>query len=142
LGVQRLSVRQAAKATAAALLVVAGVTAQAAEPATLTLACQGTTISSLENAKPEPVSMGIIVNFTNRTVQGFGYPVNITDVDEVTVSFNGFSSLSSTRWHTDGFIDRVTGDLYANSLVQAVETSKIVTSTIYSLKCRPTQRMF
>jgi hypothetical protein len=36
-GVQRLSVRQAAKGTAAALLVVAGMTAQAAEPATLTL---------------------------------------------------------------------------------------------------------
>ncbi len=52
---------------------VASPTAQAADT-TLTLACQGTVISDLENAKPEPVSMGIIVNFTNRTVQGFGAP--------------------------------------------------------------------
>jgi hypothetical protein len=52
---------------------VASPTAQAADE-TLTLACQGTVISSLENAKPEPVSMGIIVNFTNRTVQGFDAP--------------------------------------------------------------------
>ena len=37
--------------------------AQAADT-TLTLACQGTTTSGLEDAKPEPVSMGIIVNFT------------------------------------------------------------------------------
>jgi hypothetical protein len=57
--------------------------AQAADT-TLTLACQGTTISGLENAKPEPVSMGLSVNFTSRTVQGFGapgvmdYPVKIT----------------------------------------------------------------
>jgi hypothetical protein len=41
LGVLRLSVRQAAKATAAALLVLVGMTAQAADT-TLTLACQGT----------------------------------------------------------------------------------------------------
>ena len=66
--------------------------AQAADE-TLTLACQGTTISDLENAKPEPVSMGIIVNFTNRTVQGFGapsildYPIKITAWNDVTVAF-------------------------------------------------------
>jgi len=59
-------------ATAAALLVVAGMTAQAAEPETLTLACKGTTTAGYEGAKPEPISMGIIVNFSTGTVQGFG----------------------------------------------------------------------
>jgi hypothetical protein len=48
-------------------------TAQAAD-STLTLACQGTATSrTMEDAKPEPVSMGIILNFTKNTVQGFGY---------------------------------------------------------------------
>jgi len=80
-------------------MVVALSTAQAAEPQTLTLACQGTTTSGLEDAKPEPVSMGIIVNFTNRTVQGFDqvglfgelidYPVKITAWNDVTVVFKG-----------------------------------------------------
>jgi DNA-binding MurR/RpiR family transcriptional regulator len=60
---------------------VASPTAQAADT-TLTLACQGTTISGMEDAKPEPISMGIIVNFTKRTVQGFAYPVKITDVND------------------------------------------------------------
>ena len=63
--------------TAAALLVVAGLsmTAQAAEPATLTLACKGTvTDTSKPNAKPEPLSMGIIVNFTARTILGLAGP--------------------------------------------------------------------
>jgi len=49
-------------------------TAQAADT-TLTLACQGTTtVTTMEGAKPEPVSMGIIVNFTKNTVHGFGHP--------------------------------------------------------------------
>lgn len=61
-------------------------TAQAAD-STLTLACQGTATSG--TGDPEPISMGIIVNFTNRTVEGFGYPVKITDVSEVTVTFGG-----------------------------------------------------
>jgi ABC-type uncharacterized transport system substrate-binding protein len=46
--------------------------------------------SALEDAKPpEPVSMGIIVNFTDRTVQGFGsYPVKITAWNDVSVEFS------------------------------------------------------
>jgi hypothetical protein len=61
-----------------------------ATDATLTLACKGTTSSGVENAKPEPVSMGIIVNFMKRTVQGFGiYPVKITAWNDVTVVFEG-----------------------------------------------------
>ena len=46
--------------------------------------------SAREDAKPEPVSMGIIVNFTDRTVQGFGsYPVKITAWNDVSVEFSG-----------------------------------------------------
>jgi hypothetical protein len=49
----------------------------------------------MEDAKPEPISMGIIVNFVARTVQGFGspsfmdYPVKITGINDVTVEFGG-----------------------------------------------------
>jgi hypothetical protein len=75
--------------------VFAGLTMAHAADATLTLACQGTTTSGLEDAKPKPISMGIIVNFTNRTVQGFGtpgildYPIKITAWNDVTVVFAG-----------------------------------------------------
>ena len=132
-------------------MVVALSTAQAAEPQTLTLACQGTTTSGLEDAKPEPVSMGIIVNFTNRTVQGFDqvglfgelidYPVKITAWNDVTVVFKGDFAKFSTHSIT-GTIDRVTGDVWANSIMTDAKTGKIITSTSYALKCRPTQRMF
>jgi hypothetical protein len=50
--------------------------AQAAD-AMLTLACQGTVTTGAQPDKPELVSMGIIVNFTNGTVQGFNAPVKI-----------------------------------------------------------------
>ena len=58
---------------ALAVMLVGLPTAQAADT-TLTLACQGTAtdITQPVDGKPEPVSMGIIINFTNRTVQGFG----------------------------------------------------------------------
>jgi len=106
---------------------VVGPTAQAADTV-LTLACQGTTTSGVENAKPEPVSLGIIVNFTNRTVQGFGnvldYPIKITVWNDVTVVFEG----SSPRSITSGSIDRVTGDAEATSILMDA-TSKILMST-------------
>jgi hypothetical protein len=106
------------------------VTAQAADT-TLTLACQGTTTSGLEDVKPEPISMGIVVNFTKLTVQGFNdpsfmdYPVKITAWNDVTVVFAGSSdvlkvSTSSTR----GTIDRVTGDVEATSMVTDNKTGQ------------------
>jgi hypothetical protein len=92
-------------------------TAQAADE-TLTLACQGTTTFGTEDAKSEPISMGIIVNFTNRTVQGFGnpglmdYPVKITAWNDVTVAFGGSAEFAkSSRNSISGSIDRVTGFL-------------------------------
>ena len=91
-------------------------TAPAADT-TLTLACQGTATSGVEDAKPEPVSMGIIVNFTKQTVHGFGYPgmtdypVNITGANEVTVVFAGRREDKFSTASIMGSIDRVTGDV-------------------------------
>jgi hypothetical protein len=127
-------------------------TAQAADQ-TLMLACKGTATETMmeEVAKPEPISMGIIVNFTNRTVQGFGepglvdFPVKIVGINEVTVSFHGENPEGPnpvTNWSIRGTIDRVTGDVDATSTVMNLKTSKIVISTSYALKCRPRQRMF
>ena len=122
-------------------------TAQA-QQATLTLACKGTTRGPLDD-KPQPVSMGIIVNFTTRTVQGFGYPdlidvpVRITAANDVTVTFAGSEeTLVSVRTGISGSIDRVTGDVYATEVITNTMTNKIVSTMNYELQCRPTQRMF
>jgi hypothetical protein len=123
-------------------------TAQPADT-TITLACRGTVTSGVEDAKPDPISMGIIVNFTNRTVQGFGhpglmdYPVKITGWNDVTVVFGGSAELAkSSRDSIFGSINRVTGDVEASQLATYIKTGKTIGSTNYALKCRPAQRMF
>jgi hypothetical protein len=117
-------------------------TAHAADT-TLTLACQGTTTDTAkEDSKPEPFSMGIIVNFTTRIVTGFTFPgatlpVTITKFDDVHILFGG----SSKSWTISGSIDRVTGDTAATSQMSTA-TGEITSSIEYALKCRPAQRMF
>jgi hypothetical protein len=88
--------------------IVAGPTAQAADT-TLTLACSGTvTIKSSGPLEydPDPVSMGLIVNFTARTVQGtarwgpylFDDKLQITEWNEVTVVIPAANSWRTRSW--------------------------------------------
>jgi hypothetical protein len=119
-------------------------TAQAAEPTgTLTLACQGEYTWKSPVTAPEwkPISMGIIANFTEEdsrgfhgTVEGFhGIRARILVIDETKVLFTGNDKGDSIS----GSIDRVTGDV---SAVHKTDDSTMETE--YSLKCKPTQRMF
>jgi hypothetical protein len=119
--------------------------AQAAEPETLTLTCAGTATDNIKpDAKPEQITMGVVVNFTARKVAGFIYPgleefpVVIRDANEVHITFAGSNESGSSI--VAGDINRVTGELWASSMMR--DTSNIVTSTTYSLQCRSTQRMF
>jgi hypothetical protein len=120
-------------------------TAQAADT-TLTLACQGTVTTKVMAGKfadyePEPVSMGLIVNFAARTVQGtarwgpylFDDQLQITEWNEGTIVFEGSSKFLGMK--ISGSMDRVTGDV---GMVATAEG----TAYDYLLKCKPTQRMF
>jgi hypothetical protein len=127
----------------AAIILVAGLstTAQAVEKGTLALACKGTAVAGREDAKPDPVSMGLRVNFTAGTVQGFvvtgslDVPIKITGMDKTTVAFAGSSG---SDWSLLGSIDRVTGEVEA-LYMKTVGTGPLL-SINYALKCRPTQR--
>jgi len=61
--------------------------------------------------------MGIIINFTDRTVQGFGFPFDnplmITRANDVQVVFGGKEDRTLVRHSITGTIDRVTGDVEA-----------------------------
>ena len=129
-------------------------TAQAAEPETLRLSCEGmvtvtdkvtvTDNTKMEaDAKPEPVVVNVIVDFTDRTVQGLfylqsslDYQVKITAMNKATVTFGGISDFKVIS----GKIDRVTGDMSATSV--STEPEGLILLKNYSLKCRPTRRMF
>jgi len=125
-------------------------TAQAADT-TLTLACQGTatdismppgsTDITMPTGKPEPTSMGIIINFTARSVAGLDFPIKITSSDEAMVFFEGSDDTERTFRNISGRIDRVTGDMKAVSIKMDKNTF-ISLDVLYALKCRPAQRMF
>ena len=127
---------------------VAGPTAQAADN-TLTLACQGTATTKVFLGKfvdyePEPISMGLIVNFTKRTVQGtarwgpwlFDDQLPITELTEGTVVFSGWSKLMGMTIR--GSMDRVTGDVGMLATTKGEKSEALD----YALKCKPAQRMF
>ena len=109
--------------------------AEDAAAATLALTCEGTVADKINrDAKPEPISMGIIVNFTSRTVTGFRgatFPVAITTIDDVHISFRGLNSSPALFAAVYGSIDRVTGAVEAT--MDGLPTLRSLTR--YSLKC-------
>lgn len=101
---------QHSSCVALALMLVGLSTALAADT-TLTLACQGTATSGLVDAKPGPISMGIIVNFTDQTLTAGFMPrlgsfgeIKIGPVNETTV---GFAGMNKSGEGLSGSIDRV-----------------------------------
>ena len=91
--------------------------------------------------------MGIIVNFSDRTVLGFGFSgtIKITSMNEAIIAFEGSDPKALTQvtdWGIRGIVDRVTGILEATSTISNFETHEVLGSTVYTLKCKPTQRMF
>jgi hypothetical protein len=98
----------------AVLLLATSMTAQAQEPKTL-LACNGTTTEiyeaetgTLDNRKPEPYSVGIVIDFTARTVEGLGLTAKISGVTDVTIEFKGSEDMSVTISGINGVMPRTT----------------------------------
>jgi hypothetical protein len=125
------------------LLALAGLAmpAQAAEEGVLALACQGIQATKWGAGAPfrEPISMGVIVNLTARTIEGLpgseDFPVKIMVANKATIQFSGSSDTTATATKYTGGINRVTGEAWAI-------TSKGPAQISYSLECKPTQRMF
>ena len=119
---------------AAILLALASLsisTALAAERAVL-LVCEGK-VTQPPAPKPEPVSVGIIINFTARTVtwtDATDFPLTITKLNEMTVDFRG----SNGNRTLTGSINRETGDTDAISTLMGDPKTRRIH---YSLKCRP-----
>jgi len=103
--------------------------------AALALACKGTVDDKINlDAKPKPISIGIIVNLTARTVTGFtgaNFPVAITRIDDGRILFRGLNLNSASFAAVYGSIDRVTGAVEATT--DGLPTLKSLTR--YSLKC-------
>jgi hypothetical protein len=100
------------------LLALAGLSispAQAAEPETVTLLCEGPSASHLPGGSvegvPRDVSLVVDVSWKDRTVTGFVRPAIITYSDDVTISFAGsYESDVTGRDKVEGTMNRVTGE--------------------------------
>ena len=117
-------------------------TAQAAD--TLTLTCNGSAHMSGHVGDTGPVSMGLVVDVARRTVHGFREQfdkdgseaeLKITEVKEASLVLRG---RMESIIDLSGFMDRMTGDM----TVTATQRPPVVFTKTYTLKCKPTQRMF
>jgi hypothetical protein len=115
--------------------------AQAAEPTVITLACDG---KATTGDKSEPIDkMGLVVNFTERTVSGFGgivAPIGMVDAAQISFGGTGDLTLPGDGGGKGGIsvigdIDRVTGAVVATTMTTALTTS-------YELLCKVTKRLF
>jgi hypothetical protein len=127
--------------------------AHAAEPTgTLTLACEGTrTVTNyfgnhtILKEGPEPISMGIILDFAARTVAGFDLwdgKVVITYLDEWKIGLG--PKEENPDVYMSGSMDRITGDANLTVITDAsgLYKTRAGNDYDYSMKCKPTQRMF
>jgi hypothetical protein len=131
------------KPTTATLLALAGLlvaTAQAAEPETVTLACEGMATDMMRaDAMRYPKSMDIAINFTTGavhipSVSGLSIGIIRDASDELTIIFSGLSAGSRFTGH----VNRVTGDMMAIDSKRDWKTGKILSAMGYSMKCKPT----
>jgi hypothetical protein len=108
--------------------------------ATLALVCEGTVADKINlDAKPEPISMGIMVNLTARTVTGFrdaNFSIAITSIDDLRILFRGLNSDPASFAAVYGSIDRLTGAVEATT--DGLPTLSSLTR--YSLRCDESDR--
>jgi len=111
--------------------------AQAAD--TLMLACKGTSIDLTKgDAKPEATYMGIIVNFTTRTVDLSSWPreeapIEISEMNDVQITFGGRAGDRGVL----GTIDRVTGRVLVIEVEVDARTKSVRSNKGYSVECSP-----
>jgi hypothetical protein len=68
-------------------------------------------ITNRADGAPEPISMGVTINFTTQTVHGFGgtADVKITYMDDAIIAFDGIDPVGPnqvTHWDVHGRMNR------------------------------------
>jgi hypothetical protein len=120
-------------------------TVAAQQPTAITLSCSGTSryMMASDDAKPEPVTnIGMIVNFSDRTITFDSYRIPFERTDSTIVLFHGDHALSYAGIKLkpvtiDGSVDRVTG---AASVTFTHE--QVGSNSTWELMCKPATRLF
>ena len=125
------------------MMLMAPVSAQ--QPSTITLSCNGTSkyMTAGDDTRPDPITnLGMIVNFSERTVTFSSYHIPFERVDNTMVLFHGdqaqsYAGVKLGRVTVDGSVDRVTG---AASVTFMHE--QVANNSTWELLCRPKTRLF
>src|SRR5262249_39690083 len=91
--------------------------------------------------KPQPISVGLVIDFTNGTLKGFPFTaeIKITEVTQVAVHFAASDKVANNTYQIDVGIDRVTVAVLDHPLVYKDYGSSMYEEGVsYSLKCKPT----
>jgi hypothetical protein len=92
----------------------------------------------------EPVSTNVIASFKYETVEAFDIQFEMGAWDDAFVGFGHSTNIPGTGLTLESFtgkINRMTGVVEAEQL-KYTKMGALYLWTYYSLKCKPTQRMF
>jgi hypothetical protein len=129
-----------------ALLAVLPLSAAGAQqPISITLSCSGTSklMMAGDDTKPDPVTnVGMIVNFSERTVTFDSYRIPIERADSTMVLFHGDQTMSYAGVKlkpvtVDGSVDRVTGAASVTFM-----NERVGDNSTWDLLCKPAKQLF
>jgi hypothetical protein len=87
-----------------------------------------------DNKTETVIKMGLLVNFANGTVMGFGTPARIKKADTISVNFVGDNGSGSS---VQGTVDRMTGSVIACTQLYSASSKKLITGDRWDLHCTP-----
>jgi hypothetical protein len=128
--------------TASAILLtlfLAEAQAQTAEPVMLDLSCDGTKAEESGTAGPIR-KMRLSLNFAEKTVSGFALVAQIDSLTDATITFSGHAPRDGGTISVIGYVDRVTGAMWATTVRQAGD-NEIIGKETYDLSCKITDRL-
>ena len=120
-------------------LFLAEAQAQTAEPVMLDLSCDGTKAEESGTAGPIR-KMRLSLNFAEKTVSGFALVAQIDSLTDATITFSGHAPRDGGTTSVIGYVDRVTGAMWATTVRQAGD-NEIIGKETYDLSCKITDRL-
>ena len=132
---------------AAIVLALLGQPVAAQTPTVITLSCDGTMQEDTADTREQVTKLGLVINFAEQTIVGFGISAHIDLLDASSIEFSGEGpivdrgSKIGTLFAT-GAIDRVSGIVSATTTQTSERSQKTVTATTYYLVCKVTDRRF
>jgi hypothetical protein len=134
-------------ATTAVLGLLLGLPATAQTPTVITLSCDGTMQEDTADTREQVTKLGLVINFAEQTIVGFGIAAHIEILDASSIEFSGEGPIVDRgakigTLFAMGAIDRVTGIVSATTTLTSERSQKTVTAKTYYLVCNVTDRQF